>query len=329
MMLKDLILKEQKNLIRKQVIHSKSMLVVPMRNHENDIIGVLQLLNAADPNTGEIISFSRECQEMTISLASQAAVALSNHRLIHDLENLLESFIKTIAAAIDEKSPYTGGHVRRVAELTMTIAQKINETKQGPFANIKFSDNQLQELRMAAWLHDVGKITTPEYIVDKATKLQTVHDRIADVKTRMELIKRDYLLMSKSSKKDKKAAGLMTEEDAEKEINAMDEEYEFLMKVNQGNEFTTDEMIARIKKIAARKWNADGKTYPLLNDQEVTNLCVRFGTLNEVERDVINNHVMVTYKMLSQLPFPKRCLMLLYMRPPTMKKLMGPVIRLV
>jgi HD-GYP domain-containing protein (c-di-GMP phosphodiesterase class II) len=286
--------------------HSKSMLVVPMLNQENDVIGVLQLLNATDPVTGEVISFSSECEEITMSLASQAAVTLSNHRLVHDLENLLESFIKTIAAAIDEKSPYTGGHVRRVAELTMTIAGKINEKQEGHYANVKFSYDELQELRMAAWLHDIGKITTPEYIVDKATKLQTVHDCIDDVKTRMELIKRDYLLMSKSAKKDKKGSGLITEEAAEKEINALDEEYQFLTKVNRGNEFTTDEMITRIKEIAKRKWNADGKTYPLLTDEEITNLSVRYGTLNEKERDVINNHVMITYKMLSQLPFPKK-----------------------
>ena len=285
---------------------SKSMLVLPMRNHEDDIIGVLQLLNATDPSSGEIIDFSYEYQEMTLSLASQAAVALSNYRLIHDLENLLESFIRTIAMAIDEKSPYTGGHVRRVAELTMTIAKKINEEREGPFANVRFSDDELQELRMAAWLHDVGKITTPEYVVDKATKLQTVHDRITDVKTRMELLKRDYLLMRKPTKKDKKYSGLMSEEAAEQAIKTLDEEYQFLTKVNRGNEFTTNEMIDRIKEIAVRKWNADGKTYPLLTDEEITNLSIRYGTLNEMERDIINNHVLSTYKMLSQLPFPKK-----------------------
>jgi len=157
---------------------SQSMLVVPMRNHENDIIAVLHLLNAQDQVTGIVVSFSLEFQEMTLSLASQAAVALTNNRLISDLENLLESFIKTIATAIDEKSPYTGGHVRRVAQLTMTIANKINEKKQGPFASVIFSEDQMRELRMAAWLHDVGKITTPEHVVDKSTKLEKVHDRL-------------------------------------------------------------------------------------------------------------------------------------------------------
>jgi HD-GYP domain-containing protein (c-di-GMP phosphodiesterase class II) len=284
---------------------SKSMLVVPLRNYENDIIGVLQLLNALDPATGKVISFSPEDQEMILSLASQAAVTLSNSRLINELENLLESFVKTIATAIDEKSPYTGGHIRRVAELTMNIANKINETQQGPFAAVKFSNDQLQELRMAAWLHDVGKITTPEHIVDKATKLQAVHDRIHDVKTRMELIKKDYLpAMQSRINKDKRTEETTLMADAE--IKSLDEEYQFLLEINKGAEFLNDEKVARIKRIAKRKLNADGKDKPLLSDEEIYNLSIRQGTLTQEERNIINNHVLVTQKILSQLPFPKK-----------------------
>jgi len=279
---------------------SKSMLVSPLCNHENDIIGVLQLLNALDPVTGEVINFSSESQEIILSLASQAAVALSNSRLIHDLENLLESFIKTIASTIDEKSPYTGGHIRRVAELTMAIAEKINETRQKAFAAVKFSEDQLQELRMAAWLHDVGKITTPEHVIDKETKLQRVHDRIFEIKTRLELIKKDYLPANKGKKVNKTARSNDTE------IKALDKEYQFLLDVNKGGDFLSDEMIARVKKIAKRQWNAEGQKRPLLSEDEVYNLCVRRGTLNEEERNIINNHVLVTHKILSGLPFPKK-----------------------
>ena len=285
---------------------SKSMLVVPLRNHENDIIGVLQLLNSLNPATGEVIDFSSEYQEMIQSLASQAAVALSNNRLIHDLENLLESFIKTIATAIDEKSPYTGGHVKRVAELTMTIAQKISSINYGTFAGVKFSEDQLRELHVAAWLHDVGKITTPEYVVDKPTKLSAVHDRIQDVKTRMELLKKNCLsetqsgLINKAEQADKATAM------PEAEIKALDEEYKLLLEVNKGGEFLNDAMIARIKEIAGRNWKIDGQMQPLLSDEEVYNLCIRRGTLTEEERNIINNHALVTHKMLSQLPFPKK-----------------------
>jgi len=282
---------------------SKSMMVVPMRNHENDIIAVLQLLNAQDQVTGAVVSFSLDFQEMTLSLASQAAVALTNNRLIHDLEHLLESFIKTIATAIDEKSPYTGGHVRRVAELTMTIANKINEKKQGPFASIIFSEDQMRELRMAAWLHDIGKITTPEYVVDKSTKLEKIHDRITDVKTRFELLKLECQLAMQESEKCNTGKSV---EEFEKEIKALDEECQFLVQVNRGDEFTKDEMIERVKTIGKREWRADNRKLPLLSDDEIYNLSVRRGTLNDEERNIINNHAAVSYKMLSGLPFPRK-----------------------
>lgn len=282
---------------------SKSMMVVPMRNHENDIIAVLQLLNAQDKVTGAVVNFSLDFQEMTLSLASQAAVALTNNRLIHDLEHLLESFIKTIATAIDEKSPYTGGHVRRVAVLTMNIADKINEKKQGPFALTEFSEDQKRELRMAAWLHDVGKITTPEYVVDKSTKLEKIHDCIADVKTRFELLKleRQLAMHKNSHNKEDNLAEIM-----EREMKILDEECQFLAQVNRGDEFTKDEMIERVKAIGKREWRFDNQTLPLLSDDEIYNLSVRRGTLNDEERNIINNHASVSFKMLSELPFPKK-----------------------
>ncbi len=168
---------------------SKSMLVIPMRNHRNEIIGILQLLNASDPLTGEVIPFPKEFENTIISLASQAAVALENARLIKELQELLDAFIRSIATAIDEKSPYTAGHIRRVTELTMMIARKINETETGVYQDHSFSADELEELRIAAWLHDVGKITTPEYVVDKAQKLATIFDRIELVRTRFALIR--------------------------------------------------------------------------------------------------------------------------------------------
>ena len=284
---------------------SKSMLVVPLRNHENDIIGVLQLLNAQDQVTGDVISFSLESQELTLSLASQAAVVLTNNQLIHELKSLLESFIKIIATAIDEKSHYTGGHIRRVAQLTMVIANKINETKQAPFATVKFSADQLQELHMAAWLHDIGKITTPEHIVDKSTKLEKVYDRINDIKTRIEVLKRDYQLVTTAAAKNKSRKSSKIKSIRE-EMKVLDEDYRFLKKVNNSKEYTKDEVIERIKKIAKRKWKVNGKALPLLSEDEIYNLSVRHGTLNEEERNIVNNHASITQKMLSQLPFPKK-----------------------
>ncbi|MEN6318734.1 MAG: HD domain-containing phosphohydrolase [Syntrophaceae bacterium] len=287
---------------------SKSMLVIPMRNHENDIIGVLQLLNALHPITNEVIPFSFENQKMTESLASQAAVAISNNRLIHDLENLLESFIKTIATAIDEKSPYTGGHVRRVSELTMTIAEKINEAKEGPFAGVFFNEDKMKELRISAWLHDVGKITTPEYIIDKAKKLETIYDRIETLKARFEILKRDSII--EAMKEGNIQIGGEDSGESLGEFNQsyedLEEDYQFLVDINSGSKHMDEKMIDRLKRIASRQWITDGNVKKLLSDDELYNLLIPQGTLTIEEKEIIKNHVTVTHKMLSQLPFPKK-----------------------
>lgn len=287
---------------------SQSMLVVPMRNHENDIIGVLQLLNACDPATDEVVRFSAESQDMTEALASQAAVALTNNRLIRDLENLLESFIRSIATAIDEKSPYTGGHVRRVAELTMVIADRLNLADNGPFAKFHFSDDELKELRIAAWLHDVGKITTPEHIVDKATKLETIYDRLEVLETRFEIIKRDHEIALLRAGQEPEGSGRRPgRQEGEGEfLKTMKEDMAFLARANIGSEYMADEAIERLKCISSRPYVMDNKERPLLSQDELDNLSIRKGTLTDSEREVINNHTVVTYKMLSQLPFPKK-----------------------
>ena len=281
---------------------SKSMLVVPMKDHRNDIIGVLQLLNARDDVNQDVVPFSNESQEMTESLASLAAVALSNNRLIRELETLMDSFIRAIATAIDEKSPYTGGHIRRVAELTMDIARKINETVEGSYAEVHFSDDELKELQIAAWLHDVGKITTPEYVIDKATKLETVYDGIellrlrfalVDMQEKIRILQHQMNPVSDSGEKDADRIQLA-------------EEFRFLSETNLGSERMSDEMVDHVRAIAARTWDVNGKQESLLTEKEAENLNIRQGTLNAAEREIVKNHAAVTHKILSQLPFPKK-----------------------
>ena len=162
---------------------SKSMLVMPLRDHEDKIIGVLQLINSTDQKTGESIAFSEDSIKMSSALASQAAVILTQQFLIKEMKELFESFIHAIATAIDEKSQYTGGHMQRVAELTMMIANKINQSEKGHFKDISLTPDQLDELRIAAWMHDTGKITTSDHIVNKSCKLETIFDRIELIKT--------------------------------------------------------------------------------------------------------------------------------------------------
>lgn len=287
---------------------SKSMLVVPMRNHEQDIIGVVQLLNALEETTGQVIPFSPESQLMAESLASQAAVALSKNRLIQDLETLLRSFITTIATAIDEKSPYTGGHVRRVADLTMTIAEKVNEEQEGLFADVHFSDDEMHELYFAAWLHDVGKITTPEYVVDKATKLESISDRIELLKTRVELMirEREIEWLRESLKREGGAAAERALPADDPVVKALRDDMQFLESINIGGEFLSEEMLARLHVVAQKRWCSNGQWTPLISDDELENLSIRRGTLTERERNIINNHAAVTFKMLCQLPFPKK-----------------------
>ncbi|MEN8136537.1 MAG: HD domain-containing phosphohydrolase, partial [Thermodesulfobacteriota bacterium] len=280
---------------------SKSMLLVPMRDHENDVIGVLQLLNAQDPVTGEIVGFGELGVDDITSLASQAAIAITNVRLVKDLQTLFDAFLKVIATAIDEKSPYTSGHVTNVSELTLRIAEEINKDQQGKFAEIDFSEDELAELKMAAWLHDIGKITTPEHVVDKSTKLETIFDRIELIKARVEIIKRDAEIKRLKAELAEKGGVCDDPADGAKQLDGL---LEFLEGVNLGSEYLSDEKIEKIIKLSEKGYEANGTSVPLLNDEEIKNLSIRKGTLNENERMIINDHVRLTQKMLANLPFP-------------------------
>jgi hypothetical protein len=180
-----------KNFDAKTGYRSESFLTVPMKNHEDEVIGVLQLINAKDRHNGATVPFSEADQRLAESLASQAAVALTNRQLINQLEGLFESFISLLNAAIDDKAPYTGGHCQRVPMLTMMLAEAVNETDDGPLSGFRMTDKDRYELKITGLLHDCGKVTTPVHMVDKATKLQTIFDRIALVDTRFEILKRD------------------------------------------------------------------------------------------------------------------------------------------
>ncbi len=291
---------------------SKSMLVVPMTDHENEIIGVLQLINALERGSESTISFSPDLVKMTHALASQAAVVLTQQKLISDLKNLFESFIKAIATAIDEKSKYTGGHIERVTELTMMIAKKISNIEEGQYKDTKFTEDELDELRIAAWMHDTGKITTPEYVVDKSNKLETVFDRIDLIKARWHAIYLERLLESEQAKFDlirehadpRKVEEI--EEECRAEIKSLSADLEFLEKTNKGGEFLSDESIERLQSIAHRRYSVNGDQYEYISENELYNLSIRKGTLTNEERNIMNNHALMTMKILDQLPWPRK-----------------------
>ncbi|MDH5298208.1 MAG: GAF domain-containing protein, partial [Desulfobulbaceae bacterium] len=251
---------------------SRSMLVMPLRDHEEEVVGVLQLLNAKDRLSGEVGPFGAEDVARGMSLASQAAIALTKMRLLRELENLLFAFLQTIAHAIDEKSPYTSGHIVRVAEITEQLIEAVNGTEQGGLADVVFNEQELAEIRMAAWLHDVGKITTPEHIIDKATKLETIHDRIELVRYRVEILKRDAEIHRL-----RKALAATGGDEALPEVpdqSVLDEHLAFLEKVNVGGEFLSDASIERVKSLAGMMLTVGGREIPLLNDEEIMNLVV-------------------------------------------------------
>ncbi len=296
-----------KNFDKGSGYRTTSMLVVPMKNHENNVIGVLQLLNKHDFD-GNIIEFNKDDEALINSMSSQAAVSITNTRLIEGLETLLMDFIKSIADAISEKSKYTAGHINRVAELSTLIANEINMAKEGTFKDIHFNEDELHQIDIAAWMHDIGKITTPEYIVDKATKLETIYDRVNTVIAKFEILKRDKEIEFLKAKVtlDSKDEIALLENQYLKEIEKIEDDIAFIKKSNKGTEFTKDEDLERLDKISKEFIFIEDEKVNIISQNELYNLQIKKGTLTQEEREVINNHVIVSYNMLNKLSFPKK-----------------------
>ncbi len=287
---------------------STSFLTMPLKNHEGDVIGVLQLLNARDEETGAIIPFSDEAERLAGSLASQVAISLTNRRLIDEMKQLLDSLIQLVATAIDEKSPYTGSHCKRVPVLTMMLADAANQASEGAFKDFSMNEEDRYELEIAAWLHDCGKLTTPDHVVDKSTKLHTIYDRIETVATRYEVLKRDAkiaMLERKLRSREKGETNQELELEYQQTLRRLDDELDFLRSRNIGSENMSSQDKQKIIEISQRRWQCKSEMLPLLSADEVYNLSVEKGTLTPEERAMINNHIDATIKMLEALPFPK------------------------
>ena len=289
-----------RNFDKKTGYRSKSFLTVPMANHEHEVIGVLQLINAQDPKTGDVVPFSPADQRLAESLASQAAIALTNRMLINQLEQLFESFIALINSAIDEKSPYTGGHCQRVPALTMMLAEAVSETTEGPLRDLRMTEKDRYELKIAGLLHDCGKVTTPVHVVDKATKLEGIYDRVHLIDTRFEILKRDAeIAMLKDGTHQGRAR-------YREQLRQIEEDRMFLRAANIGGERMREEDVGRIRRIAEYRWtDVSGHEAKFLSDDELKNLTIRSGTLTAEERQIINHHIVATIKMLEALPWPR------------------------
>lgn len=290
---------------------SKSMLTIPLTNHENEVLGVIQIINAMD-RPGNIIPFDNEHIVMMKSLASMAAIAMSNRKLINDLETLIMQFMHSIAKGIERKSKYSSAHITRVSQLADMIAKKINEVNTGKFKDVHFQLNEIKEISMAGLMHDVGKIVTPEYIINKSTKLETILDRIELVGLRFELFKK-ALSLFKSQYGEPALLNLAGEWYPGKKFNnfadliyLINEDKRFLEQVNIGVEFLSDKHFERIRQIGDIVLEYDNEVWRLLSDNEINTLQVRRGTLTPEEKTIMNDHVLVTWEMLSQLSFPKK-----------------------
>ena len=230
--------------------HSLSIIHIPLRNSSGVCLGALSLFMQMKSSQARFdlrhIAFSE-------ALASTAAIALENQRLLEAHDNLLDALVKIIAGAIDAKSPYTGGHCQRVPVIFDMLLNAACQASEGPFKDFTLTEDERREAYLAAWLHDCGKVTTPEYVVDKATKLETIYDRIHEVRTRFEVLKRDAEISCLKDILDG-AAPETREQQLAAELEALDNDFAFIAQCNMGSEFLDTASIERLEQIASRSW---------------------------------------------------------------------------
>lgn len=256
-----------------------SMLVLPLEDHEERVIGVLQLINAKDEE-GNVVPFAPYYEKVVSSLASQAAISLTNAQILEDIENLFESFIQVMATAIDARTPYNANHTRRVALLAMAMATAIHEEKEVPFVEEFFDEDRTKQLVMAAWLHDIGKIAIPLSVMDKSTRLE---ERLPLVMLRL-----DYILALGGNEEEIKRAR------------------ELIERANDSSNFINDEMMVQLKEVASKTYRDRKGEYNYLTEEELEALLVAKGNLTGKERSIMESHVEVTRRILEKIPFTSK-----------------------
>ncbi len=317
---------------------SLSLLTLPLINRKGYIIGAVQYINCQDIK-GKNISFTKDMQKEISAFCNLASLILENRKLNEDYGQLLESFIEVLARAIDAKSPYTGTHCQRVPVIARMLATAAVQEDSGPLKDFEMSNDDWYALNIASWLHDCGKVTTPEYIVDKATKLETIYNRIHEIRNRFEILRRDAHIEYLK----KRLANVAPQETLQAEfinkIRELENEFDLVAKCNIGDTPLTDNEIETLENIAKKQFvryfsrakgiswaerdhmddlesashpgyenllqNRKDQIWGQYNRGELYNLKVRRGTINKEEREKINEHIIVTIDMLKALPFPK------------------------
>lgn len=317
---------------------TNSVLTIPLISRRREVVAVAQFVNAMDGN-GKSVPFNRDIQRAIIFLCNLLAYLVENRRLREAYGHLLESFIEVIARAIDAKSPYTGSHCQHVPVITRMLATAAVQEESGPLVDFELSPEEWYSLHIASWLHDCGKLTTPEYIVDKATKLETIDNRIHEIRNRFEILRRDahieYLKKRLNQVENKETLQL----DFVNKVKKLEEDFNFVARCNIGDNSLSEDDVSRLKSISKIKFkryfsrmkglswaerdnikdhelydkpslenllqNREDHLFNGFNRGELYNLEIRRGTINTEERNKINEHIEVTIDMLRALPFPK------------------------
>ena len=296
---------------------TKSMLTVPMRNYNDDVVGAVQLINAKrrfdtkltiDNVEAEVVSFRPEDLEMIESIASQAAVAIDNKTLLDSIQALFDGFVQASVTAIEQRDPTTAGHSGRVEKLTTGIAHAINEIATGKYREVRMSDDQFKELRYACLLHDFGKVGVREHILIKAKKL--IPGQLEVIQSRFEFVQRsvqvkyatEKLEIAKREGFDSPAVAEIDRQ-LERELEQLFDWYDAIATANEPSVLPEDK--ASMLEVLSKETYEDmrGGVHPMLDEQEFRFLSIRKGTLDEQERLEMESHVTHSFHFLSKIPW--------------------------
>ena len=269
--------------------HTASLLTVPMAPRNGNVIGILQFFNALEPETDRVISFPEDIVPLVEALAAQAAVALDNLQLLTAQKTTTESIIRVLATALDTKSPHTGHHCVRVPELAIMLAEAACRETRGPFADFNFeTEDQWFEFRVGAWLHDCGKITTPEFVIDKATKLDMLYNRIHEIRMRFEVLLRDAEIKRLKAIVSGTAPDQANQE-FEQEKSQLEDDFAFIAESNVGRECMHDDDCERIKALAEKTWLRHFDDTLGLSQQDTANLKGKIKPTLPVEEKLLSD----------------------------------------
>ena len=301
---------------------TKSMLVIPMKDHKNDIIGVLQLINRkrnfeavlanGDDVEKQVVPYSRRTVELVTALAGQAGVAIENSRLYEDIEKLFEGFVLAAVHAIEQRDPTTYGHSGRVAGMTVGLAEVVDRAGDGPYRAVKFTREQLKEIRYAALLHDFGKVGVREQVLVKAKKLYPsdlglVRHRHAFIRrtAEREFWRKRAEFLETHGKKGYDSFIKELEAEHAQELKELDRFLEVVLKANEPS-ILPDGSFEELQAWAKRSYLAfDGQTEPFLSPDEMRYLTIRKGSLDDAERHEIESHVTHTFQFLQRIPWTR------------------------